>query len=70
MVIIYETPWGEGESAQSTHIFNIGRNFMSTNYDMVSIIFTFWKEIDTGNDRVQKFNSNGGFITKCGIWSF
>ncbi|MRN40141.1 MAG: hypothetical protein FIO02_03750 [Nitrosopumilales archaeon] len=40
---------------------------MSTNYDMVSIIFTFWKkEIDTGNDRVQKFNSNGGFITKWG----
>ena len=40
---------------------------MSTNYDMVSIIFTFWKkEIETGNDRVQKFNSNGGFITKWG----
>jgi hypothetical protein len=33
---------------------------------MVSIIFTFWKEIDTGNDRVQEFNSNGGFITKWG----
>ena len=34
---------------------------------MVSIIFTFWKkEIETGNDRVQKFNSNGGFITKWG----
>ena len=39
---------------------------MSTNYDMVSIIFTFWKEIDTGNDHVQKFNSNGDFITKWG----
>ena len=33
---------------------------------MVSIIFTFWKEIDTGNDRVQEFNINGDFITKWG----